>query len=44
MCHPVGFWTVFDQNWPDGTEFFIRRRGLLKICPADGSSADCLRA
>lgn len=26
MCHPVGFWTVFDQNRPDGTEFFIRRR------------------
>lgn len=26
MCHSVGFWTVFDQNWPDGTEFFIRRR------------------
>lgn len=22
MCHPVGFWTVFDQNWPDGTRIF----------------------
>lgn len=26
MCHPVGFWTVFDQNRPDGIEFSIRRR------------------